>query len=174
MTLGCVLSQLIDEMIFNRLRHAEGFEDLSHVRVLDVFAGTGVFGLEALSRGACHAHFIESNTTTLKKITDFAQENDLTACTAFTGQDATLLSPCPQDPYHLCFIDAPYHQNLVSPALHALHNQRWLKPDCLCVIELDKQEIKAHQDIQGMTVFAVTHTRSKGRTHVLFVRYQPT
>lgn len=102
-------------------------------RVLDLFAGTGALGLEALSRGAAQALFVENGRTGARLVT----ENVLTlgANARLNRSDATRLGPCPQDPFTLIFLDPPYGKGLGERALAAACDGNWLAPDCTIVWE---------------------------------------
>lgn len=126
-------------------------------RVLDLFAGTGALGLEALSRGADHATFVEKGrvgTRLIRENLGLARRMDdatLLSC------DATRLPPAPA-PCDLVFLDPPYGQDLGAPALASARVQGWIAPDALIV-----WEDSSPQDAPG---FAVLSTRRYGDTYV--------
>jgi 16S rRNA (guanine966-N2)-methyltransferase len=132
------------ESIFNILRHAKWLESpaLEDALVLDVFAGTGALGLEALSQGANHAVFIEKDRAALK-----ACEKNITAlkqaeCAILMPGDALRPSPRPGGiaPRTLVFLDPPYGKGWGSAALTALTAQGWLADGALCVMEMAKKQ----------------------------------
>ena len=105
--------------------------------MLDVFAGTGAFGLEALSRGAAHVTFIELNRAAL----DVLRAN-IAACHA---QDrSTVLASMPghasRRAHGVVFLDPPYRQDLVPRALARLRDERRLAPDALLIAETARDE----------------------------------
>ena len=157
------------EMIFNRLTHAENLCDFSALRVLDVFAGSGALGLEALSRGACHVTFIEPNAITVKKLSAFIENNHLNNRTNVIQAAVPNIPPCPEAPFDLCFLDAPYGHNLIPQALNNLKISKWIQPDTLYVAETDLRE-----ELLLPSWIFVTHKRTKGRTHVYFLRHKNT
>jgi len=123
------------QAMFDILRHAPwaGQDFLNQARILDVFAGTGACGLEALSRGAAHASFIENAPAALA-----ALRANITACkmeqkTSVFAADA--LNPPPGTPHNLVFLDPPYGQNLIPRALAALAAKNWLAPNALIIAE---------------------------------------
>ena len=153
------------QMIFNRLHHAEGLNSFDKLRVLDVFAGTGALGLEALSRGAAFATFVEADMRTATKLEAFIQSNNLSSKAGVVR--ATIPDiPLHQDqPFDLCFLDAPYGQGLVPKALRSLHAQGFVHPKTLYIAETDIRE-----NLPLPPWAWVTHKRTKGRTHVYFIR----
>jgi 16S rRNA (guanine966-N2)-methyltransferase len=157
-------------MIFNRLRHGEGFASFEACRVIDVFAGTGALGLEALSQGADHVTLIEKDPRTHKKLATFLAHTlrDRPEAPRVQLHKAAVpfLPPAPHA-VDICFLDAPYHQNLIPPALKALAEKGWLKPNTLCVAETDK-----HETLTPPPWISVSETRQKGSTIVHFWRVE--
>lgn len=114
------------------------FGSLENRRVLDVFAGTGAFGLEAVSRGAASAAFVDINPQSVKKNIDlFPQERQKLAV---LRSDAANL-PFARSNYNLLFMDAPYAKGLTEPAVRALIEKNWLEDGCVCLIETRKDEV---------------------------------
>jgi len=121
---------------FDILLHAEwaGAEWLRATRVLDVFAGTGAYGLEALSRGAPAATFIENAAPALA-----ALRRNIAACKAeaTTQLIATdVFSLRPGHPHGLIFLDPPYGQGFVPKALATLTARGWIAPGAIIMAEL--------------------------------------
>lgn len=120
--------------IFNALQ-ARGV--LQGAQVLDVFCGSGALGLEALSRGAAHAAFIDNSKVSI----DFAKENakalGFSDKASFIFSDSEKLKTPPQK-FSLVFLDPPYNKNLVLPVLAKLSDGGWLEDDAVCVIEAEK------------------------------------
>ncbi|HUX78307.1 MAG TPA: 16S rRNA (guanine(966)-N(2))-methyltransferase RsmD [Alphaproteobacteria bacterium] len=129
------------ETIFNILLHNPVFGPgvLIDKAVLDVFAGTGALGLEALSRGAKSVTFIENDKIALPLLYDNVKAFGLSRTCVFE-QDALHLGTTPTSFYDLVFLDPPYHQNLVSPALLHLFSRGWLAKEGSVVIEIAKNE----------------------------------
>ena len=128
----------VREALFNMLV-ARGI-DLNGALVLDVFAGTGSLGFEALSRGARFARFVEANKTLARRIADNARSLGLgPGSYSATPADALkLLSQPPTQPFALVFVDPPYGRNLLSPVLQLLADRHWLAPDARVVAEVEK------------------------------------
>ncbi len=129
------------ETIFNILLHnpAFGSKVLIDKGVLDVFAGTGALGLESLSRGAKSVTFIENDKAALSILYENVEDFGLSRICVLE-QDAAHLPMAPVTPFDLIFLDPPYHQNLVLPALTQLVAQGWLSADAVIVIEIAKNE----------------------------------
>ncbi len=128
------------EMIFNVLLHNPAFGPsvILEKTVLDVFAGTGALGLEALSRGAQSVLFIENNRQALAILRENIKAFDLPSSCILDREAPHLGSPpCPFD---LVFLDPPYGQNLLLPSLTHLSSQGWLAPQAVVVMEVGKQE----------------------------------
>lgn len=124
------------EALFNILRSKLGF-DFSSLKLIDVFAGTGAFGLEAVSQGFAEAALVDVDITTLQKnVKLFAAES---ARIKVFKTDVRKL-PVAETAYDVLFMDAPYRQNLSEPALQQLAKQGWLKSGALCLIEINKDE----------------------------------
>jgi 16S rRNA (guanine966-N2)-methyltransferase len=134
-------AQRTRESLFNRLLH--GFTDhgfmLAGARVVDVCAGSGALGLEALSRGAAHATFIEQAPTALellrRNVASLAAEDD----TRVIAGDARAL-PRAAQPCDLALLDPPYGQGLVAPLLTSLKAQNWLRVGALISVETEADE----------------------------------
>lgn len=123
------------EAIFNLLAHKGLREPAPPIgmRVLDLFAGTGALGLEALSRGAAAAVFVEAGRVALgllrQNLARLAPEAKVMA------MDATRLGPCPGAPFDLVFLDPPYGRALGEAALAAALAGGWLAPGAIVVWE---------------------------------------
>ncbi len=131
----------VRQAIFDMLLHAPwgGRDLLEGTRVLDAFAGTGAFGLEALSRGAAHATFIEQDRAALE-----ALRANVAACraadrVAVLGVDV-LTAPA-GEPCDLVFLDPPYGHDLVPRAIDRLRAMGWIAPDALVVVETGRDEV---------------------------------
>jgi 16S rRNA (guanine966-N2)-methyltransferase len=132
------------QALFNILEHgavASGGSILAGARVLDIFAGTGALGLEALSRGAVHAGFFEQAPAALKilkaNIAGLREEPR----TRILAGDATRPPKAPAGAAaSLVFLDPPYHTGAGTAALTALGSAGWLAPAALAVLELAADE----------------------------------
>jgi len=139
-------------------------------RVLDLFAGTGAMGIEALSRGAAEALFIDKDPKALALIQRNLERSRFTAQGRVIGADiarglgclATL--PGWAD---LAFIDPPYEKGLIATTLDGLDKSRGLGPQALVVVEHGAKE-SIHQ---GKGPFVIEQCRGYGKTLVSFLRY---
>lgn len=130
----------VRQALFDRLMHAPwaGRTAIEGARVLDAFAGTGALGLEALSRGAAHATFLETGRAAL-----LALRANVAACGAETQSTivpANVLRPPPGRACGLLFLDPPYGQDLVAPALLALQAAGWIAPGALIIAEIGRND----------------------------------
>jgi 16S rRNA (guanine966-N2)-methyltransferase len=154
------------EALFDILAHGR-FADrpvFADARVLDVFAGTGAFGLEARSRGAAHATFIEKDRGALTilrgNIAALGEEKNA----AVLAADA-LHPPQAAAPVTLAFLDPPYGEDLAAPALAALATARWLAPEALVVVE-----VAARQKLVPPPGFTLLEERRYGAARLVFLR----
>jgi 16S rRNA (guanine966-N2)-methyltransferase len=123
------------ESIFNILVHAYG-DPIAGARVLDLFAGTGALGIEALSRGARFALFVEDVAEARALIRTNVEALGLTGVTRIFRRDATKLGDAkPIDPFDLVFCDPPYGRGLAEQALAAARTGGWLAPEAIVVVE---------------------------------------
>ena len=123
------------EALFNVLAHAY-CDAADGARVLDLFAGTGALGLEALSRGAAFALFVEDAVEPRALIRANVEALGLTGVTRIFRRDATRLGEClPGDAYTLVFCDPPYGKGLAEQALSSARTGGWLAPEALVVVE---------------------------------------
>jgi 16S rRNA (guanine966-N2)-methyltransferase len=123
------------EALFNILVHA--YDDpVTDARVLDLFAGTGALALEALSRGAAFALFVDDGAEARALLRENVAALGLGGVTRIFRRDATKLGPAhPIEPFALVFLDPPYGQGLAEKALAAARAGGWLTADALIVVE---------------------------------------
>lgn len=137
-------------------------------QVLDLFCGTGVLGLEALSRGAEYCTFIDKSPDSLRCCRQNIEALTLGAQCRVIQKDATKLDEKPLNliPASLVFLDPPYRQALVLPALMEAVKQGWLAAGALCVIECEKD-----CDIFVPEVFSLIRRRLYGDTQIVLCSY---
>ena len=123
------------ESLFNILAHGYG-DPVSDARVLDLFAGTGALGLEAVSRGAAFALFVDEGAEARALVRGNVEALGLGGVTKIFRRDATKLGPAhPTEPFSLAFLDPPYGRGLAERALASARDGGWLAPDALVVVE---------------------------------------
>jgi 16S rRNA (guanine966-N2)-methyltransferase len=123
------------ESLFNILAHAYG-DPVAGARVLDLFAGTGALGIEALSRGAAFTLFVDDRAEARALLRANVEALGLGGATKVYRRDATRLgSPDPLDPFTLAFVDPPYRRGLAEQALVSARDGGWLCPGALVVVE---------------------------------------
>jgi 16S rRNA (guanine966-N2)-methyltransferase len=129
-------SDRVRESVFNILAHGIDDFDLQGARVMDLFAGTGALGLEALSRGAAYCLFVEDDTDARALIRTNVEALGLTGETRIFRRDATDLGPAgAKDSFTLAFLDPPYGKGLGEKALAILASGKWLVPGAIAVLE---------------------------------------
>ncbi|MBI3672093.1 MAG: 16S rRNA (guanine(966)-N(2))-methyltransferase RsmD [Rhizobiales bacterium] len=129
-------SDRVRQSIFNILAHGIPGFDIEGARVIDLFAGTGALGLEALSRGARFCQFVEESAQARGVIRRNAEALGVTGLCKIWRRDAASLGPCvPQTPFDLAFADPPYGKDLGERALASLVAGGWLKPGAIVVLE---------------------------------------
>ena len=156
------------EAVFNILEHGkhargEG-SPIPGARVLDAFAGSGALGIEALSRGAAHATFLDTSPAAVAAV-----RRNLTALGGL-GRATVLRADClapptASAPCSIVFLDPPYGEVLAAPALIALDRAGWIADGALCVVELSRDE--AFDPPEG---FAAVDDRRYGRARVVILR----
>lgn len=127
-------SDRVREAIFNLLINAHG-NPVAGARVLDLFAGTGALGLEALSRGAAEVTFVDDGAKALALIRANIAKMRAEGETRLIRQDARRLGPNAGAGYGLVFLDPPYGKGLGEQALVAAENGGWLAPEAMVVWE---------------------------------------
>jgi 16S rRNA (guanine966-N2)-methyltransferase len=162
-------SDRVRESIFNILAHGVARIEIDGARVMDIFAGTGALGLEALSRGARFCQFVDESAEARGLIRRNADALGVIGLAKIWRRDAANLGPCaPQSPFSLVFVDPPYNRSLGEKALSSLVEGEWLSPGAVVVLEeAEKAEIA---DVPGL---ALLDRRDYGDTQVRFYRFGP-
>jgi 16S rRNA (guanine966-N2)-methyltransferase len=125
----------VREALFNVLTGGRFNDPITGAQVLDLFAGTGALGLEALSRGAAHCTFVDSGRTAQRLIRDNIARTRREGQSTLLATDATRLPANPGPAATLVFLDPPYAKGLGQRALTQARAQNWLAPDALIVWE---------------------------------------
>lgn len=154
------------EALFNILAHAPWSAGVEGRRVLDLFAGSGALGLEALSRGAAFALFVESDAAARGAIRDNIEALGLFGATRIHRRDAIDLGAKPAglgEPFDLVFLDPPYHKGLGEAALAKLAPGGWITAHARLVFECAADEAPATPG------FETLDTRLYGAAKLLFL-----
>lgn len=159
-------SDRLREALFNVLAHA--YDDpVADARVVDLFAGTGALGLEALSRGAAFALFVDDGSAARGLIRQNVDALGLGDTTRLVRRDATRMGrAAPNEPFALAFCDPPYRRDLAGPALLSCAAGGWLQPGAIVVVEESAASAFALPD-----GFAELERRRYGETEMVFGRY---
>ena len=154
------------ESLFNILAHGYG-DPIRDARVLDLFAGTGALGLEAISRGAAFTLFVDDGAEARALIRANVEALGLGGITRIFRRDATKLGPAhPVEPFSLVFLDPPYGKGLAEQALISAREGGWLAPQALIVVE---ESSGAFQTPSG---FEEIERRTYDDTELIFLRAQ--
>ena len=137
------------EALFNILTHAYG-DPVTGARVLDLFAGTGALGIEALSRGATFALFVDDGAEARALLRENVEALGLGGVTRIFRRDATKLGPAhPLEPFSLVFLDPPYGKGLAEKSLVSARDGGWLMPEALIVVVEEAADARV-QDARGI------------------------
>jgi RNA methyltransferase, RsmD family len=159
-------SDRVRQALFNVLEHGAPRFDFEGARVLDLFAGSGALGLEACSRGARFALFIEEAAEARGAIRRNVEALDLTGVTKIWRRDATSLGPAGTSlAFDLVFCDPPYGQGLGERALASAVEGGWLAPQAIAVLE----EL-AGRDLALPAPFQVLDSRRYGDTEIIIAK----
>lgn len=153
-------SDRVRESLFSVLTHHDVLIDAT---VLDLFAGTGALGLEALSRGARSVCFVESGRVGKRLIGENVAKLRVQEQTTLQRKDATKLGEWSGTPFDLVFLDPPYGKDLGERALKSAQDGGWLADDAMIVWE-------EHAPMVAPTGFSRLDTRRYGDTHVTLLQ----
>ncbi len=159
-------SDRVREAIFNLLINAGHGTRINGARVLDLFAGTGALGLEALSRGAALCVFVDDGIAARALLRQNIEKLRVMGVTRVFRRDATRLGENRDAPFDLVFLDPPYGQDLGARALLAARAGGWLAPDAQIVLEDNAPQVPP----EG---FSLLDQRRYGETHVTLLECQP-
>jgi 16S rRNA (guanine966-N2)-methyltransferase len=160
--------------LFNILAHGGEYRTATGqmpqgARVLDVFAGSGALGLEALSRGAAHAAFIDNDAAAAQFIRqNIASLGESQRCTVYCRDalEAAAIAP-PPAPFDLVLLDPPYRKGLAAPALAALAKAGWLAAGAVAAVE-----VAARENFAPPADFTLLDERASGAGKLVFLRYR--
>ncbi len=158
----------VREALFNILAHGTSVLPQG-ARVLDLFAGSGALGLEALSRGAARALFVEMAAPARAAIRQNIETLNETGRTKIYRRDATKLGPLESNaggPFDLVVMDPPYGRDLAAPALCAARQGGWLVPGAVIALECAADETFVLPD-----GFTLNDMRDYGQTRLRFLLF---
>jgi 16S rRNA (guanine966-N2)-methyltransferase len=156
------------EAIFNILAHADWAPSLEGARVMDVFAGSGALGFEAMSRGAGFCLFVETDEKARGAIRDNVETFGLFGTTRVHRRDATQLGVRPgsqAEAFNLVFLDPPYRKGLGEKALDGLISGNWLSENAIIVFER-----AADEDDFVTDVWQKINVKTYGAAQFLFLQ----
>ncbi|PRY24473.1 16S rRNA (guanine966-N2)-methyltransferase [Aliiruegeria haliotis] len=155
-------SDRVRESLFNLLAASHG-DPAPGARVLDLFAGTGALGLEAMSRGAVHATFVDEGAKARALLRENIEKTRTQGITKLYRRDATRMGPNRGAPFDLVFLDPPYGKGLGERSIASCVEGDWLAPDALIIWEENTpQEVP--------TGFTLEDRRKYGDTHMTLMR----
>lgn len=150
------------QALFNILEHGLNIK-WEGLRVLDLYAGTGALGIEALSRGASFClfvdHHLSARAVLQKNIAPFPN-------TALSSENISHLSPNDSSSFDVVFLDPPYGKNLVPMTLERLSSGHYLKENALLVIEVGYGE-----EVKMDKIFSVLKEKTYGKTRIIIAQY---
>lgn len=159
-------SDRLRQSLFNILEHGD-YPSLQGARVLDLFAGTGALGFEALSRGAIDAVFVDESLKARALLRENIQNLHLAGLTRIFRRNATELGACaPQTPFNYIFMDPPYMKGLAQKACACVHEQGWVAKDAVIVVEESRE---AH--FKFIDAFQECDRRIYGESQIIIGRY---
>jgi 16S rRNA (guanine966-N2)-methyltransferase len=155
------------QAVFDILEHGLDWPGFDGTSVLDLFAGTGAFGLEALSRGCRRATFVDHDGAVLHGIRRNAAALGEVRSIALLKLDATRLPPprSAETPCALAFLDPPYESGLAAPALQGLATRGWIETGAVCLVEVAAREV-----LRPPPGFTIVDERTYGAGRVVFLR----
>jgi 16S rRNA (guanine966-N2)-methyltransferase len=160
-------SDRVREAVFNILAHGVPDFSLQGAKVMDLFAGTGALGLEAVSRGASYCLFVEQDADARGLIRRNVEAFGLSGVTRIFRRDATDLGPAnSRDAFNLVFADPPYGRGLGEKALAAATEGGWLTSNAIAVLEE-----AASSTVAMPSGFDELDRRTWGDTQVVFARF---
>jgi 16S rRNA (guanine966-N2)-methyltransferase len=159
-------SDKVRQALFNVLEHGTPQFDFAGARVLDLFAGSGALGLEAMSRGARFCLFVEESAEARAAIRRNVEGLSLTGATKIWRRDATKLGEAGTlAPFDLVFLDPPYGKGLGTKALQSAAQGGWISDGAIAVVE---ERIDA--EVQPPAGFEAIDMRIYGDTKIVLIR----
>lgn len=155
----------VRESLFNLLAHGD-YPPIQGARVLDLFAGTGALGFEALSRGAERALFVDDGAKSRALLRENTDKLQMIGQSKIYRRDATRMGENRGDPYNLVFLDPPYGKGLGEKALNSCENGGWLADAALVMWE-------ESAPVTPPTGFILKDQRKYGDTSIMILQKIP-
>lgn len=155
----------VRESLFNVLTHGN-YPEIEGARVLDLFAGTGALGLEALSRGAASVQFVDDGNKANALIKQNIRNLGVRDQTKMYRRNATKLGENRTEPFDLIFLDPPYGKSLGEKAIEACISGGWIADNALIVWE-------ESTPVQPPDGFETLDARKYGNTTITILQYCP-
>ena len=156
----------IKESLFNILAGGKFDLKMEKARILDIFAGSGALGVEAISRGAKTCTFIEKNKACIRLLDTNLKICNIKNQTNIKAFDATEFPINLEQPYDLVFVDPPYRKSLGEAAVRSALASNWISDNALIVLEEGEQK----SSLKG---FKLEDTRRYGDTILHFFKRLP-
>lgn len=154
----------VKESLFNILQN-----NLKDKIILDLFAGSGALGIEALSRGAKKAYFNDNNSEAIKILKKNLEKTRLIQKAVVINKDYKMALKEIEEKLDIIFLDPPYKLDLASKAIEEMIKFNLLKTESLIIIETD--EVKRDtEEIQKMEKLEIIDKRKYGRANLIFVK----
>lgn len=158
-------SDRVREAMFNLLLGGRFGDPVTGARVLDLFAGTGALGLEALSRGADHVTFVENGRVGGRLVAANVKKAKASEESRVLRRDTTRLGKCDVTPFSLVFMDPPYGKDLGDRALHSTLSGGWLAEGAVIVWE-------EGSEVEAPAGFRALDARRYGETAVSVLSFE--
>lgn len=154
----------VKESLFNIIQN-----DLKGKVVLDLFAGSGALGIEALSRGAKRAYFCDINKEAIKIIKENLEKTRLIEKSVIYNEDYIIAIKKIKEPLSIVFLDPPYKLDLAVKSIKELQKNKLLTNNSIIIIETDElnRDIEELQKIENLEII---DNRKYGRANLIFIK----
>ena len=153
----------VKETMFNIIQFS-----IADGRVLDLFGGSGALGIEALSRGALEAVFVDENKKAINIINQNLDKTRLSgSATVLCSDYSSYLNKGTENPFDLIFLDPPYSKNILPGCIKMLHNKKFLSKNTIIVAECEKNDII--EEIDGINL---VKSVLLGNTKLVFLKVE--
>ena len=159
-------SERAKEAIFSMIQF-----EIEGRRVLDLFAGSGQLGLEAMSRGAEYAMFVDASRDAMAVVKKNAEKTRFFSECGYLVSDyrSYLRKAAGRDQFDIVFLDPPYKSENLCESLLRLHDGKIVKDTGLCVCESDREELITENDLV-MDKYEIVKSNGYGRVHIMLLR----